>query len=339
MDSLAEPMSASCGAVAGKSSVGTGRAHGKVILLGEHAVVYGAPALAVPVPGLRVTASADGSSAERDTISFVLPPVADVVAVNQAEGGLPGLIARLRDRFGVPGTMWVDVRVACSIPLGRGLGASAAYARAVVLAVADLFGRRLDAEEVFELVQAAESVVHGRASGVDAHAVGSSVPILFSGGAVERLRIGFDGVVVIADSGVAGRTRDAVELLRGRFAREPLYQARFVDMVESETWASMGDLADGRAKEFGARLTTAHGLLREAGLSTDQIDDLVEVALRAGALGAKITGGGLGGCLIAVTDNAGTASTVARRLEEAGAVKTWRAPLRRVCRCWQLTRA
>jgi mevalonate kinase len=334
--------------------LGVGRAHGKAILLGEHAVVYGAPALAIPVPQLTATANAmrfscPGDGADKISFAIVEPGTASVTPF--ATDVLAHLMAEFKQRTGVVERMCVDVLIDCAIPQGRGLGSSAACARAAVLALADVVDRRLDARAVFDLVQASEKVAHGRASGIDALATGATSPLFFRAGAARELPIampgdgachppertggradarrpsGFDGLFVIADSGVGGSTKDAVELLRRMFERNPETQEAFVRRVSSLTHAALRDLAHGQVSDFGARLTENHRLLHDVGISTDRIDALVEAALAAGSLGAKITGGGLGGCMIALAGDPRRAVAVVRRLHEAGAVQTWVIPV------------
>lgn len=306
-------------------SVGIGRAHAKAILLGEHAVVYGAPALALPIPQLTVTASAGWSSHASDSqgdLSYTMTGTPSRALVTQASDGLRRLIAEFKARTGVTGGPHLDVLLDSAIPPGRGLGSSAAGSRAIALALADLFGRELTESTVFDLVQTTENMAHGRASGVDARAVGASAPLLFQAGKVEELSIGWDGLFIIADSGAAGSTKEAVELLREGFRCHPGAQERFVGRASDLTHAARQALADGKPEELGSRLTDYHDLLRAAGLSTNRIDALVEAALWAGGLGAKITGGGLGGCVIALT-RPERAREVTRQLHEAGAVQTW----------------
>ncbi|MEU0954987.1 mevalonate kinase [Streptomyces niveus] len=311
-------------------SVGIGRAHAKAILLGEHAVVYGAPALALPVPQLTVTASAGWSSGTADGqggLSFTMTGSASRALVTQASDGLRRLTEEFTARMDVPGTPSLEVILDGAIPHGRGLGSSAAVSRAVVFALADLMGRQLTESMAFDLVQTAENVAHGRASGVDAMTVGASRPLLFQAGRAQELAVGCDGLFIIADSGVPGSTKEAVGLLRAEFGLRAGARDRFVGRATELAEAGRRALADGDPAELGSRLTDYHELLRAAGLSTERIDTLVDAALKAGSLGAKITGGGLGGCVIAQT-RPEQAREVTRQLHEAGAVQTWVVPLK-----------
>ncbi|WBB64782.1 mevalonate kinase [Streptomyces sp. WMMC500] len=311
-------------------SVGVGRAHAKAILLGEHAVVYGGAALALPIPQLTATASAGWSPAEdgEGELSFTMTGSASRAVVTQASDGLRHLTAAFKDRMGIQGDPHLDVILDGAIPPGRGLGSSAANTRAIVLALAELFGRELSDAAAFELVQTAEHMTHGRASGVDAMTVGAAAPLLFQKGRARELSIGCDGLFIVADSGTAGSTKEAVELLREGFERRAGSQEKFLARAAELTAAARQALAEGRAADVGTQMTDYHELLRAAGLSTGLIDTMVAAALAAGSLGAKITGGGLGGCMIALT-RPEEASKVTRRLHEAGAVHTWVVPLRR----------
>nr|BAB07817.1 mevalonate kinase [Kitasatospora griseola] len=312
-------------------AVGTGRAHAKAILLGEHAVVYGTPALAMPIPQLAVTASAgwSGRSAEsRGGPTFTMTGSASRAVTAQALDGLRRLTASVKAHTGVTDGQHLDVSLDGAIPPGRGLGSSAANARAIILALADLFGRELTEGEVFDLVQEAENLTHGRASGVDAVTVGATAPLLFRAGTAQALDIGCDALFVVADSGTAGSTKEAIELLRAGFRAGAGKEERFMHRAAHLVDDARASLAEGEPEAFGSCLTEYHGLLRGAGLSTDRIDALVDAALQADSLGAKITGGGLGGCVLAMS-RPERAEEVARQLHAAGAVRTWAVQLRR----------
>ncbi|MGW0771362.1 mevalonate kinase [Streptomyces sp. NPDC002676] len=308
-------------------SVGVGRAHAKAILLGEHAVVYGAPALALPVPQLTVTATAGWSDTPDDggDVSFTMTGSAWGPVVTQASEGLRRLITEFKSATGVTDSRHLDVIIDAAIPPGRGLGSSAACARAVVLALADLHGREVSEKAVFDLVQFAENVAHGKASGVDARSVGATVPLRFQAGEAEELSIGCDALFILADSGEAGSTKEAVDMLRAGFERQEGARENFVGRATQLTDEVAQALADGKLADAGARMNDCHELLSEVGISTDRIDALVEAARAAGSLGAKITGGGLGGCVIALAQPE-QAREATRRLHAAGAVQTWVLP-------------
>jgi mevalonate kinase len=305
---------------------GSGRAHAKAILLGEHAVLHGSPALAIPVPQLAVAALAT-RFAEPGVTSFL------VQEQNRTRPcfsvGLQRIASALADSSGGRRT---EVLLGSRIPAGRGLGSSAACARAVVLALAAASGHELTQREVYELTQLAENVAHGQASGVDALTTGSNTPLLFENGTAEQVHIGFDGLFVIADSGVAGQTKDAVHLVRDAFEQWPGAREHFVGTVSELVRSAVRELADGDAIGFGRSMTECHTALRDLGVSTSLIDTMVDVAVSAGALGAKISGGGLGGCVVALADRPQAASSVSRALYEAGATRTWTVPAGRFAR-------
>ncbi|QBS39521.1 mevalonate kinase [Nocardia sp. CS682] len=309
-------------------AVGTGRAHGKAILLGEHTVVYGSPAIAVPLPALTATARARAGTGFGFGVGTCAPePGASyrfrIAAGNPAEQGSDfraaveaALSERELPREGVELALW------CTIPVQRGLGASAACTAACVRAVTDMNGSGIEATTLYRLVQRGEQVTHGRASGVDASAVISARPIWFEAGTARPIVTTLEAVLVVADTGIVGSTKQAVELVRRRLETDSA-APRLLTRAAVIIAAAAADLRTGDAKALGSRLNDFHLMLDRLGVSSPEIEHLVRAAREAGALGAKLTGGGLGGCVLALAENGNAAEKVADALMAAGAVRTW----------------
>ncbi len=314
-------------AATGDSATGTGRAAAKLILFGEHVVVYGRPSISMPVPALAATATARRSTGP--------------VVIESTHMAGQGLTSRFGDtavsRLAVSAVCHhlrtrdkgLLVTVRSDIPPARGLGSSAAIAAAIVDAVADLGGRKLSDDTLFSLIQESEALAHGKASGVDARTVISSGgPLWFHDGAVRPLAVAEDDqhrpVLVVADTGVAGSTRRAVATVRRRLSALGAEGAELLDRVATLTVGAAEDLRNGRWTELGYAMTVNQDILRRLGVSCPGIDTLVAAALDGGALGAKMSGGGLGGCVIALTPDP---DAVERALRSAGAPHCFRVPL------------
>ncbi|QBE48144.1 mevalonate kinase [Leucobacter triazinivorans] len=309
---------------AGERAVGTGTAHAKAILFGEHAVVYGAPAIAVPLhqlevetmirptPGSELRIESELFAGTASSAPEVLRPV--ITAVRAALGAVGAVGAE---------EMQAQLRVRSAIPHGRGLGSSAAVAAAIARAAADLFGTELDADAFHEIVQRAERVAHGNPSGIDARAVSAAGPIRFHGGSARPTGVGAPLTFVLADSGVPGSTAAAVAGVRERRAADPVRMDRAISQLADIAEGSVLDLELGDRSALGSRMLEAHALLGRIGVSTVQLDALVEAARAAGAHGAKLTGGGLGGCVLALAESEAQAEHIALALRSTGAPRTW----------------
>ena len=300
---------------------GHGRTWAKAILLGEHSVVYGHPAVAMPLHDLQMRATAapvTGPSMLRGLdysgpMDASGPGFACVVRAFEAARELSGC---LKQSF--------EVTTRSDFPHERGLGSSAAAAGAVIRAVLDACGRAASTDELFALTQMAEQVAHGRPSGLDAAATCSPCPIRFQGGRMQPLtqRIQ-DARLVIADSGVHGSTREAVGGLRERYEEDPDGVGPLIAALGRLARVGIAALDDGDAQALGSAMNRAHEVLAQLELSLPVLDRLTAAARDAGALGAKLTGGGLGGCVIALADGEEAAGRIRGALEGAGAPAAW----------------
>lgn len=331
---------------------GYGETCAKVILFGEHSVVYGHSAVALPLKNLRMQAtvvrcnsidsdisdvSATGVTSATSVTSETCESTPDpdsrvTLSCLDFTGKLSDIPPRFSSiraaiREALKFAKWhgepLHVTTKSDFPPERGLGSSAAAAGAVIRAILDYYGARASDDELFELTQAAERVAHGCSSGLDATATSASWPVRFKCGEFSRMDICMRAWLVLADSGCKGMTRSTVEGLRARLDAQPDKVGAQLDNLGAIAAEAEVDLALGRAESMGARMTRAHKILADLGVSTPQLDKLVRVACEHGALGAKLTGGGGGGCVIALADTAAAAERISAALREAGACGTW----------------
>ena len=314
----------------------TGRAssHGKTILIGEHAVVYGAPALVLPVLDARVVATvtpiepaaaSTGTDTGTTALGHHLESAVHTGPLDLAPAAVmptvTAVTATLR-HFGSTDQQF-HVRVDSEVPTARGMGSSAAVAAAVTAAVADALGETLDLETHHELIQECERDAHGRPSGRDARGVVADATVWFEGGRIEPVALGARFTFVVADTGVPGHTREAVAAVRARHDADPAAVDEVVDRIGGLARRARGTLVDGDAQALGATMDAAHGLLTALDVSSDDLDRLVDAARSADALGAKLTGGGRGGCVLALASDGEHAERIAAALRGAGAAATW----------------
>ena len=300
---------------------GRGRTWAKVILLGEHSVVYGHPAVALPLHDLRMRATAVPVPGPSRLCSL------DYRGPIDRSGPRFACVARAFDKareFSGRLGQSFEITTRSDFPHARGLGSSAAASGAVIRAVLDACRRDASADELFALTQMAERVAHGNPSGLDAAATSSSSPIRFQGGRMRPVsqRIAH-AHLVIADSGVQGSTREAVSGLRRRYEQDAEGVGPLIDGLGALARTAITALHDGDAPALGEAMNRAHTVLAGLDLSLPVLDRLVGAARRAGALGAKLTGGGLGGCVIALTGSEGAADRVRSARRRAGAPAAW----------------
>lgn len=210
------------------------------------------------------------------------------------------------------------------LPIAGGLGSGAAVSAALMRAIFQWAGRFPDPELISALVYEVEKLHHGTPSGIDNTVIAYERPIRFVRGQPPVfLSIARPFTLIIADSGIPSPTRETVAAVRAGWERERERYERLFDAIAALVQEAEACLASGRIEELGPLMDANHRLLGELGVSSPILDDLARAARGAGALGAKLTGGGRGGNLIALV-RPEQAETVARALRAAGARATYR---------------
>jgi mevalonate kinase len=177
-------------------------------------------------------------------------------------------------------------------------------------------------EELNAFTYEIEKLHHGTPSGIDNTVVTYARPVYFvKDQSIETFSVGEPFTLVIGDTGIPAPTRESVAAVRKLVESSPKYWDNVFDQVEEISFAARRVIEDGWLKMLGALMDENHMLLQEMTVSSPQLDRLVEAARRAGALGAKLSGGGRGGNMIALVSPE-TAETVSVALKEAGARNT-----------------
>lgn len=296
----------------------TATAPGKIILFGEHAVVYARPAIAVPVFQVR----AQATIAPRQDARVVID-ARDVQRVYDldtapADDPLAAIIRITCARLNVAPQNF-SVTICSTIPMASGLGSGAAVSVAIVRALAHYFTYSLAREEIAALAYEVEKLYHGTPSGIDNTVIAFETPIYFvRGQPIETFHVTRAFTLAIADTGIASPTKIAVGDVRRAWEQERTRYESLFDEMGAIVYAARTVIERGEVDALGELMNANQILLRQIGVSSPEIEGLVNAALRAGARGAKLSGAGRGGNVIALVD-AVAQDQVARALMDAGA--------------------
>jgi len=284
-------------------------AFGKVILFGEHSVVYGYPALAVGIPrGVLVN-----HAIIRKGGSVVVVKEWGLETNTESSGSFADALRKALEL--VPGKGDVEIEMQSRLPLGAGLGSSAAFSVALTKAIASARGERLLQATVRKIAHDIEHIFHGAPSGVDDMVATFGGVVLFSHSGIKDLKIPVGWVVfercgyflslnvpplVIGFCGKTHSTREMVEKVRKAFEVSKETVSRLFLKSAEALKEGIEALRQKDLLKFGHALSKNHEVLQELGLSTKENEDMLEIAKKAHAIGGKISGAGGGGAVIAL---------------------------------------
>lgn len=301
---------------------GVGRANGKIILLGEHSVVYHQPSIAIPFPAAQIKTTITKTDQPTtldcqfyrgliDDMPELLESLKAVISVCLAQLNQPD------DTF--------HIVIDSDIPAERGMGSSAAVAVATTRAIYDYFDTPLSQDHLLDIVEVSEKIAHGNPSGLDALMTSSSTPYFYTKGKpFEPIHLDLDAYLIVGDTGKTGQTKEAVQSIADKLASNDGERYKhYIDELGSLARLGRISLEHNQPKDLGIHMNHVHSYLQKLGVSSDELDHLVTTARQHHALGAKLTGGGRGGCMIALADTKECATSIGKALEHAGAKQTW----------------
>jgi mevalonate kinase len=306
---------------------------GKAILLGEHAVVYGQPAIAIPLSNLRAFAEVEPGRAGT-TIRIEARDLGQVIIYPDIGSGDLTTLAMQTTVRNVLNSVHCDFIPALKIvlhsqlPAARGLGSGTAISTALMRALALHLGYRLSPSTVSELVYRTEVIFHGQPSGIDNAVVSHERAVLFQRGQpLDMVQLSHPFKLVIADTGIAAQTRTAVAKVRQLWqANQARYETLF-SRIGDIVVLGKAALVQGNWIDLGHYMDANQELLSELEVSCPELDRLIMAARKAGALGAKLSGGGMGGCMIALAES-DQADAINSALTCAGAQNVWKVDVR-----------
>lgn len=301
----------------------TSSAPAKIILFGEHAVVYGRPAIAVPVTQVKAKVSVTANIKGNDVV-LQAPAIGLDCPLSEVDPRQPMRVAILAvaASLGVAHIPACTVRITSSIPVASGLGSGAAVSVALIRAFSHFLGRALPDEKVNELAFEVEKIHHGAPSGIDNTVIVYNKPIYFvAGKPILRLKAGRAFTIVIGDTGEASPTIEAVAAVRQGWQKDKDHFEALFDSAGALADAARTAIEAGGVELLGPLMDANHGVLAKMGVSSAALDRLVLAARRAGALGAKLSGGGRGGNMIALASPK-NAENIAAALMDTGAAGT-----------------
>jgi len=297
-------------------------APGKVILFGEHAVVYGQPAIAVPVTEVAAKAIiTPDPAAPSGSIHITAPQIsldanfAELPAENPIAAAIRGTMNALK----ISQPPAFNLRVTSTIPVAGGLGSGAAVSVAIIRAISAFLGHPLPGDQVSALAFEVEKLHHGTPSGIDNTVITYNKAVYYiKGKSIETTRIATPFSLVIADTGISAPTKETVADVRRVWESDPEPYNEIFESIGKLAIAARAAIEQGNNEALGPLMNENHELLQKLDVSSPELHKLVLAAREAGALGAKLSGGGRGGNMIALAA-AGRQAEIGNALKASGA--------------------
>lgn len=307
--------------------IAIGIAHSKLILIGEHAVVHGQPAIAIPFPlvGVESVVEHVPGVIKLDSTFYHGPLELAPIALE----GIVNCIKETLAYLNMPSENLL-IRITSSIPPGKGLGSSASVAIAVIRSLFAYANETYTEEELLRLANVAETYAHGAPSGIDPLTITSQCPVWYEKEhTIDFINLSDDFHFIVADSGRVGDTRLAVESVAELFKSAPKIIQSKLDRIGELTHQAKHALEKAGKHLLGKMLDEAQKELEGLGVSDAGLNRLIYFARQEGALGAKLTGGGNGGCIIALARNEVHSRQLSEKLRRFGAHAVWPFVLRK----------
>ncbi len=304
----------------------TASAPGKVILFGEHAVVFGMPAIAAPLEDLRATATISPfPEGILNDILIEAPAIEYFQWLHEASPSdpLPLIIQEFLTSVGIEKFDPLHLVVKSSIPSSAGLGSGAAASAAVIKALVQFFEKPTSASELSRIIFKAEKIHHGTPSGIDNTVVAHERVVYFIRDQdPEFLNLHSPLRIVLGDTGERTPTATVVNQVRKAWQENPSHFEDLFHSIGTISRQARIAMIEGDHENLGKLMNENQSKLEELGVSSGRLEKLNNAARNANASGAKLSGGGMGGFMIVLTDEENV-DAVRHSLSDAGAAATF----------------
>lgn len=277
---------------------------GKSILFGEHAVVYGYPAIAVPIPALKTTVTIFPLIGKEQQVSIYDAPD---LAISAKLSDLPEnnvlvhAVKLFKDAYAISTIPSFRLKIKSHIPVASGLGSSASVSAGVVKALSQFLGLKLPVQKINDFAFELEKLHHGNPSGIDNTVISYEKALCFTKGLEpEFLQSPTPFHSLLIDSGIASHTVEVVSAVKQARENDPQTINSIFQEIGEITQSAKKAFLRGNAQELGGFMQRNHALLQALHVSLPELDTLVSLALNNGAWGAKLCGAGRGGNVIAL---------------------------------------